>query len=133
MPPGLACARVEAAGKSMNINVKSVVMPHSRDFLQGGGQMGQAIRAMDWSQTPLGLPENWPGALKTCLGIMLSSSQPMWVWWGPQLINFYNDAYLPIIGDKHPGALGRPARQVWCEIWHQIEGRIGAAMRGEST
>jgi two-component sensor histidine kinase/PAS domain-containing protein len=133
MPPGLACARVEAAGKSMNINVKSVVMPHSRDFLQGGGQMGQAIRATDWSQTPLGVPENWPGALKTCLGIMLSSSQPMWVWWGPQLINFYNDAYLPIIGDKHPGALGRPARQVWCEIWHQIEGRIGAAMRGEST
>jgi two-component sensor histidine kinase len=57
----------------------------------------------------------------------------MWLWWGPELINFYNDAYLPIIGGKHPGALGRPARQVWAEIWDQIKARVGAAMQGEST
>jgi PAS domain-containing protein len=64
---------------------------------------------------------------------MLASRQPMWVWWGPELINFYNDAYLPIIGGKHPDALGQPAQQVWHEIWDQIRERIAAAMAGEAT
>src|SRR4029078_8692646 len=57
----------------------------------------------------------------------------MWVWWGPELINFYNDPYLSIIGGKHPKALGQPAREVWAEIWHQIQERIAGAMRGEAT
>ena len=64
---------------------------------------------------------------------MLASRQPMWVWWGPQLINFYNDAYRVVLQNKHPAALGRPARQVWAEIWPQIEGRVDAAMRGEAS
>ena len=103
------------------------------NFLAGGGEMGAAIRAFDWASTPLGPVEHWPRPLKTCLSIMLASRQPMWVWWGPELINFYNDPYLSIIGGKHPGALGRPARLVWAEIWHQIQGRIGAAMQGEAS
>jgi two-component sensor histidine kinase len=102
-------------------------------FLDGGGEMGARLRAHDWSNTPLGPPEFWPQALKLCLRIMLASRQPMWVWWGPQLINFYNDAYLPIIGARHPGALGCPARAVWPEIWDQIRFRIDAAMAGESS
>ena len=64
--------------------------------------MGAAMRAFNWDTTPLGRPESWPRTLRTCLRIMLASRQPMWVWWGPDLINFYNDAYLPIIGGKHP-------------------------------
>ncbi len=95
--------------------------------------MGAAIRALDWGATPLGPATDWPQTLKTCLRIMLASRQPMWVWWGPELINFYNDAYLPIIGGKHPGALGRPAQEVWQEIWEQIRERAAAAMAGEST
>src|SRR6185437_8513443 len=75
----------------------------SAAFLTGGGEMGRRIRAFDWSQTVLGPPQGWPDSLKTALRIMLASRQPMWVWWGPGLINFYNDAYLPIIGGKHPG------------------------------
>jgi two-component sensor histidine kinase len=105
----------------------------SAAFLTGGGEMGRRIRAFDWSQTVLGPPQGWPDSLKTALRIMLASRQPMWVWWGPGLINFYNDAYLPIIGGKHPGALGRPARLVWSEIWPQIKDRIAAAMVGESS
>ena len=102
-------------------------------FLQGGGQMGQAIRDFDWTGTSLGAPESWPAPLKTCMRIILSSRQPMWLWWGDEKINFYNDAYLPIIGGKHPHALGQPARQVWSEIWHQVEERINATMQGEAT
>ena len=95
--------------------------------------MGAAIRAFNWSATSLGPPESWPRTLRTCLRIMLASRQPMWVWWGPELINFYNDAYLTIIGGKHPAALGRPARLVWSEIWDQIKERIEAAQAGESS
>jgi len=102
-------------------------------FLAGGGELGAAIRQFDWAATPLGPPEGWPRTLKTCLSIMLASRQPMWVWWGPELINFYNDPYLSIIGGKHPKALGQPAREVWAEIWHQIQERIAGAMRGEAT
>ncbi len=103
------------------------------DFLAGGGELGAAIRAFDWAASPLGPPHGWPRTLKTCLSIMLASRQPIWVWWGPELINFYNDAYLSIIGGKHPHALGQPARKVWAEIWHQIQDRIDAAMRGEAS
>lgn len=116
----------------MNIHLNSS-MTSGSDFLQGGGEMGAAIRAFDWAATPLGPPKAWPATLRTCLRILLASRQPMWVWWGPELINFYNDAYLSIIGGKHPGALGRPARKVWAEIWPQIQTRINAAMAGESS
>ena len=116
----------------MNIHLNNS-MTSGSGFLQGGGETGAAIRAFDWAATPLGPPQAWPATLRTCLRILLTSRQPMWVWWGPELINFYNDAYLPIIGGKHPGALGQPARNVWAEIWPQIQGRIAAAMAGESS
>ncbi|HEX4273200.1 MAG TPA: hypothetical protein VHZ32_17545, partial [Rhizomicrobium sp.] len=115
------------------IQVKSPMVRATPEFLTGGGEMGAAIRAFNWAATSLGPPESWPRTLRTCLRIMLASRQPMWVWWGPELVNFYNDAYLPIIGGKHPVALGQPARKVWSEIWDQIGERIDAAMMGESS
>jgi len=117
----------------MNFHLNRRMTLEAPEFLAGGGEMGSAIRAFNWAATPLGPPEAWPQTLKTCLRILLASRQPMWVWWGPELINFYNDAYLPIMGGKHPGALGRPAREVWQEIWDQISGRIAGAMAGEAT
>jgi two-component sensor histidine kinase len=118
----------------MNVHAnRDMTSAPAPDFLQGGGDMGAAMRAFDWSATPLGPPEGWPQTLKTCLRIVLVSRQPMWVWWGPQLIHFYNDAYRVILQQKHPAALGASARDVWKDIWPQIEGRIDAAMRGEAS
>ena len=95
----------------------------------GGGEMGARMRAFDWSRTSLGPVRAWPQSLKTCVRIILTSRQPMFVWWGDELINLYNDAYCSILGGKHPRVLGQPAEQVWREIWPQIAPRAHSAMR----
>jgi signal transduction histidine kinase len=88
----------------------------------------------DWSATSLGPVESWPRALVTAVRIVLTSRQPMFVWWGDDLINLYNDAYRAILGGKHPGALGQPASHVWREIWDQVRPRAASAMsRNEGT
>ncbi|WP_437590289.1 ATP-binding protein [Sorangium sp. So ce1000] len=97
--------------------------------LAGGGEMGARMRAIDWSTTPLGPVSSWPQSLKTCVRIVLTSRQPMFVWWGDSLINLYNDAYKSIVGGKHPEALGQPASVVWREIWGQVGPRAASAMR----
>ncbi len=97
-------------------------------FLSAGGDLGALMRRYDWSSTPLGPAERWPQALKTAVRIMLTSRQPMFVWWGDELINLYNDAYRSILGGKHPKALGEPASDVWREIWDQVAPRVQTAM-----
>ncbi|MEO8551873.1 MAG: ATP-binding protein, partial [Kofleriaceae bacterium] len=81
------------------------------------------------SRTALGPVASWPQSLRTCVRIILTSSQPMFVWWGDQLINLYNDAYCSILAGKHPWALGRPAAEVWREIWSDVSPRATRAMR----
>lgn len=103
-------------------------------FLAGGGEMGALIRATDWSRTPLGPVEAWPQSLRTAIGIMLSSRYAMFVWWGPELTNLYNDAYRPFLGAKHPQSLGESGAKVWAEIWDLIGPRAEAVFkRAEST
>lgn len=104
-------------------------IPIERQFLSGGGVMGALMRETDWSLTPLGDISTWPQSLKTCVRIVLTSRQPMFVWWGEELINIYNDAYLSILGGKHPQALGQPASVVWNEIWNEAGPRAETAMR----
>jgi signal transduction histidine kinase len=106
------------------------VLPTPINFLAGGGEMGRLIRAHDWTATPLGSPEDWPRSLKTAVRIMLTSRQPMWIGWGSELSYLYNDAYFSIIGGKHPWALGRPAREVWREVWPDIGPMLTTAMGG---
>ena len=77
--------------------------------------MAALVRSKDWSTTPLGPMDGWPQSLRVAVGICLNSRFPMFVWWGPYLINIYNDAYVPILGKRHPAALGRPARSTWEE------------------
>ena len=104
------------------------------DFLSSGGEMGGRMRAYDWSASPLGPADRWPQSLKTAVRIMLTSRQPMFVWWGEELINLYNDAYKAIVGGKHPEALGQPASHVWREIWDQVGPRAESAMsKNEGT
>jgi PAS domain S-box-containing protein len=95
-------------------------MTSSHSFLAGGGEMGERMRALAWSKTALGPVERWPQGLKTAVRIMLTSQQPFWLGWGPELTYLYNDPYKAIIGGRHPHALGKPFREVWPEIWHLI-------------
>jgi PAS domain S-box-containing protein len=90
----------------------------SFDFLSGGGEMGRLIREYDWSAHPLGRTSAWPQSLKTAVSLILNSQHPMWIGWGKEMSFLYNDAYLHVLGRaKHPNALGRPAAEVWSEIW----------------
>lgn len=93
--------------------------------------MGQRIREYDWSNTSLGPVHTWPQSLRTCIRIMLSSSQPIWIGWGRQLIKFYNDPYKAIVGGKHPWALGSPASVVWKDIWLDIEDMLRRVMEDD--
>lgn len=92
--------------------------PHAHDWLTGGGEMGRLIRGYDWSQTPLGPIESWPQSLRSAVSILLPSKAQIAMFWGPNLITLYNDAYRPVLGNKHPGALGLPVREVWRELWN---------------
>jgi PAS domain S-box-containing protein len=88
-------------------------------------EMDVRVRTFDWSKTPLGNPCDWPQSLKTIVRILLTSRYAMWMGWGPELTFLYNDTYGRMtLGDKHPWALGKPAREVWSEIWGEIGPRI---------
>ena len=107
----------------------------SRSRLFGSGEMADLTRAFNWSGTPVGPVEQWPEALLTTVNTILASRHPMFLWWGPELIQFYNDAYRPSIReDKHPRALGQSGRECWPEIWPIIWPQIEAVMtRGEAS
>ena len=99
-------------------------------FLSGGGISGELARSIDWARTPLGSPDEWPQSLRTIVGVILQSRHPMFLWWGPELIQIYNDAYLPSFGvGKHPAAMGQRGRDCWREIWPIIWPQIDDVMR----
>ena len=102
------------------------LQPNSRhfDFLAGGGEMGERMRALDWAKTPLGPAAHWPQSLKTIVRVMLDSRYAMWMLWGPELTFFCNDAYLPTVGMKRDWVLGARSDKVWEEIWPDIGPRI---------
>lgn len=85
-----------------------------------GSELGRLVASTDWSATPLGPPDSWSRSLRIAVGTCLASRFPMLVLWGPELVKIYNDGYREILGAKHPGALGAPAKEVWPEIWDQI-------------
>ncbi|WP_432927481.1 SpoIIE family protein phosphatase [Microbispora sp. CA-135349] len=99
----------------------------------GDSEMARRMRGHPWSETSMGDPATWPTSLRTACRICLTSRFPMIVWWGEELRFLYNDAYLPLLGSKHP-ALGKPGDQVWTEIWHTIGPMLKSVMSsGEAT
>jgi len=105
-----------------------------REFLAGGGTMGERIRAYPWSRTSIGEPEFWPQGLRTAVRVMLTTQHPMFIFWGRDHTCLYNDAYSRSLGpEKHPAILGEPGRQSWEEIWPIIGPQIEQVMRGDGA
>lgn len=102
-------------------------------FPLGTGRMSEALRACNWTSSPLGEPHTWPPALRAAVTLILDSRFPMCIAWGPELAIVYNEAYAPIIGDRHPDALGRPVREVWHEVWSEIGPLIDKALAEETV
>ncbi len=104
-------------------------------IFSGHGMMAKLMRQHDWARTPVGPVDRWPASLRAAVSICLSSRYPMLIWWGPELVMLYNDAYRPILGaTKHPGALGQRGRECWPEIWHIIGPMLeGVLATGEAT
>ena len=96
----------------------------------GGGEMEARIRSFEWSNTSIGPRENWSQALKTTVRILLANRFPMLLWWGPDYISIYNDAYIPVLGQKHPWGLGKPVRECWSEIWYVLQPLIDTPFYG---
>lgn len=92
-------------------------------------EIGALFRAKDWSRTSLGPIVNWPESLRVAVSICLNSRFPMFVWWGPALVNIYNDAYIPLLGKRHPAAFGQPAKEVWESVWTAFSSQISDVMR----
>lgn len=103
-------------------------------FLESSGEMARLIRDFDWSKGPLGPIEGWPQSLRTVVRLLLNSHHPMYVFWGPDHICLWNDAYTASIGpERHPVSLGRPGKEVWCEIWEIIGPQIDHVMAGRGA
>jgi len=102
-------------------------------FLSDGGQAGALMRSLDWSQSPLGHPSEWPQSLRSVVGLLLGSKFPMFVAWGPELGFLYNDAYAVILGAKHPKAMGSRFEDIWKEIWPDVGPLAHRALQGEAT
>jgi PAS domain S-box-containing protein len=103
-------------------------------FFEGGGEMGKLIRAKDWSKTSLGDPADWPQSLRTMVAVMLDNPFGMYIAWGGEYIQLYNDGYRPILGaTKHPQALGISTRETFSEIWHIIESMFDGVMKGKAV
>ncbi|HEY5971093.1 MAG TPA: histidine kinase, partial [Pseudoxanthomonas sp.] len=105
---------------------------HATHLFTGSTAMHDLVLKHDWTCSPIGHPETWPGALRVMVGVMLDSLIPMSVVWEERRILLYNDSYIPFLGDKHPAAFGQPLDAVWPEIWDQIGPLVDRARAGES-
>ncbi len=99
----------------------------------GDSETRRLLGARDWHSSPLGPPESWPPELATAVSMALSSTFPMFVAWGPEQVFLYNDAYIPVLGDKHPSAFGALFHRVWWEIWHDLKPIADRALAGQSA
>ncbi|HEX5580226.1 MAG TPA: ATP-binding protein [Gemmatimonadaceae bacterium] len=107
--------------------------PDPRAPFPGDSEMARRCRVLDWDATPLGPAERWPSSLRTAVALVLGSGFPTILVWGPQLVQIYNDAYVPLIGAKHPAALGRPTHESWPELRAQQAPIFARVFAGETV
>ena len=110
--------------------------PHDAAYqcLAGPGKIAAEMRLLDWSKTPLGPVEKWPQSLRTSVSVCLNSAFAILVWWGPDLVMLYNDAYSAVVSNKHPRALGAPGKDIFPEVWDTIGPMLeGVLKRGEAV
>ena len=98
--------------------------------LAGGGDAGRLARSVDWSRTAIGPVEGWSQALRSTAALVLHNDSPMLLWWGPRFVQIYNDAYCPVLGDKHPRAMAQPTADCWTEVFHIIGPMVERPYRG---
>ncbi|SDN79827.1 Serine phosphatase RsbU, regulator of sigma subunit [Klenkia soli] len=96
-------------------------------------EIRELVLATDWERTPLGPVSGWSDSLRAAVGICLNNPFPMLVMWGPELVMVYNAGYAPILGDKHPTAMGRPCAEVWAELWPVLRDRLEGVLAGTAT
>jgi PAS domain S-box-containing protein len=101
-------------------------------LLKATGAIHTLLSRVDWSGSPLGDPAGWPGPLRTVLELMLNANTAMFLVWGPQHTFLYNDAYLPVLGAKHPQALAQPMQASWGEVWDEVHPLLARTYAGES-
>src|SRR3954447_17239593 len=106
--------------------------PSPEDCLSGGGEMGALTRSTRWNGTAFGAVSEWPQSLRTAISIMLESRFAMVVAWAPEFRFFYNDRYRPILGTKHPAALGAPGVEIFPEVWPVVGPEFERVRRGEA-
>src|ERR1700721_3797184 len=126
---------VTSAAELQNAAAVPKMTTGAPSVLDGGGEAGALLRATDWSKTAVGPVASWPNGLRLTVGMLLHSRQPMFLWWGPELVQFYNDAYIPSFGrGKHPAAMGQRGKDCWAEVWPIIGPQIDDVMtRGSPT
>ena len=93
-------------------------------------EMAAMIQSHDWAKTPIGPPEGWSPTLRITINLLLANRFPLLLWWGPEYVSIYNDAYRPILGAKHPSAIGLPCKECWSEIWHVLKPLIDSPFSG---
>jgi signal transduction histidine kinase/DNA-binding response OmpR family regulator len=125
-PGGLA----PQGGALVRRNVSPEAGTSAAGWPTGGGDMGRRVRGLDWTRTPLGPPELWPASLRGAARTVLDAGFPMWLAWGPELVLLYNDACAPLLGARHPGALGRSAAEPWADVWDDVHPLIERARAG---
>lgn len=111
-------------------NTSAQFLLDPQELFAGGGEMGDLMQRVDWAATRLGPIESWSPALRMMVRFLLANRFPLLLWWGPDFCQFYNDAYRPILGTKHPQSLGQPVRECWREIWHILEPLIRTPFEG---
>lgn len=108
-------------------------MRNDEQFLGVTCDVARHLNAVDWSETPLGPVDGWSVSLKTTMRTVLSTRQPMSFWWGEDLLQFHNDGYQPMLGNRADNSIGRPFREVWADVWDEIYPYIQSALSGKGT